>query len=260
MAQLIGEILFTGSMQNLSAYKMRGSDKIILRKKGGPSKKQIKHSPRFDLTRRNNREFGGRAQAAAHIKRILQPLLFLADYNITGPLNALLKPIQKMDTGSEWGKRNIMLTKHSRLLEGFTLNRRYLFDSIVRTPVSGMIHKEQAIVDIPALLPGINFIVPGNYAWYKFIAVTGLVPDLYYTEHGYFPKGERNYFPDLTYTDWLPVNTPAPTGKLIIKGIPKNKPKTCSIMLALGIAFGVMQKNNIEPVKYVGGAKVIGVV
>src|SRR5688572_10360908 len=98
MPKLIGELQFIGSLDNLSAYKMRGSDKIILRKKGGPSKKQIKHSPKFDLTRRNNKEFGGRVKAAAHIKRILYPMLFIADYNIIGPLNALLKPIQNMDT------------------------------------------------------------------------------------------------------------------------------------------------------------------
>lgn len=260
MPQLIGEILFTGTLDNLSAYKMRGSDKIILRKKGGPSKNQIKHSPRFDLTRRNNKEFSGRATAAAQIKRILHPMLFLADYNIIGPLNALLKPIQKMDTLSEWGKRNILLTKHPRLLEGFTLNRKYLFDSIVRTPVSGTIQKQQAIIDLPALLPGINFMVPGNYNWYQFIAVAGLIPDLYCTEYGYRPKSELDPFRDFTQSAWLPVNTPASAGKLIIQGLPERKPENCSIMMAVGIAFGTLQGSDIQPVKYVGGAKIIEMV
>jgi hypothetical protein len=259
MAQLIGNIQFTGSLQDISAYKMRGSDKIILRKKGGPTKKQIKDSPRFDLTRRNNKEFGGRAKAAQHIKHILHPLLFLADYNITGPLNALLQPIQKMDTSSEWGTRNILLTKNPRLLEGFTLNRRYYFESIVRTPVSCTIQKEEVIVDLPALLPEINFMVPGNYSWYQFIAVAGLVPDLYYTEDGYRPKGNGHYFPDYATSDWLPVNTPTPAGKLIVKGLPPQKPDTCSMLVALGIAFGTMQGQEIQPVKYIGAAKVIGV-
>ena len=263
MAQLTGNILFTGSIENLSAYKMRGSDKIILRKKGGPTKKQIKHSPNFDVTRRNNKEFGGRAKAATHIKRILYPLLFLADYNITGPLNALLQPIQQMDTHNEWGQRHILLTKNPRLLEGFTLNRRYFFESIVRTPVSCTIHKQQqqAIIDLPHLLPGINFIAPGNYPFYRFIAVMGLVPDLFYTEHGYFPKkGDRDYTFDYIETDWLPVNIPAPAVTLTIEGPQESKPKSCSNMVALGIAFGTMKGQEIEPVKYVGGAKVIGVV
>ena len=262
MAQLIGDLLFTGSLQNLSAYKMRGTDKIVLRKKGGPSKKQIKHSPHFDLTRRNNNEFGGRAKAALLIKRILHPLMFLADYNITGPLNALLQPIQKMDTENEWGKRHIMISKAPRLLEGFTLNRRYLLDSIVRTPVSCTIQKQQVIVDLPALLPEINFMVPGNYPFYQFTAVAGLLPDLFYTRDRYEPKNDRGYGgygPDsIVSTEWLPVNAPAAACKLMLKELPPKK-EGCSNMVALGIAFGTMQGQEIEPVKYVGGAKVIRV-
>ncbi|HEX6430359.1 MAG TPA: hypothetical protein VF008_21855 [Niastella sp.] len=260
MAQLDGMIQFTGSLQNLSAYKMRGSDKIILRKKGGPTKKQVKHSPNFEKTRRNNKEFGGRAQAAAIIKSNLHPLLFLADHNITGPLNALLKPIQAMDAESEWGRRNILLTKQPRLLEGFILNKRYLFDSIVRTPVTCSVQPERILIDIPALLPNINFIVPGNYSWYQFIAVAGQVPDMYYTEHGYMTKDRNTYGWEFNHTDWLPVNIPAPGGKLIIPGMPPDKPADCCIMVAIGISFGQMQGDTIEPVKYIGGAKVLMVV
>jgi hypothetical protein len=241
---------------------MRGTDKIVLRRKGGPSRKQVKHSPKFVNTRRNNMEFGGRAKAAQHIKHILHPLTFLADYNITGPLNALLRPIQKMDTQSEWGQRHILLSKEPRLLEGFTLNRRYLFETIVRTPVSYAIHeqKEEAIVDIPALLPGINFMVPGNYAWYQFIAVMGLVPDLFYARDIYLPKDrKRDYWTTIGETDWLPVNTTAPARKLELKGSSQGKPDACSNLVALGIAFGTIRNNNIEPVKYIGAAKILGV-
>jgi len=260
MPQLTGAVQFIGSLDNMSAYKMRGSDKIILRKKGGPSKKQIKHSPNFDLTRRNNREFGGRSKAAAQIKNLLFPLRFLADYNITGPINALLKPIQKMDTESEWGKRNVLISKNPRLLEGFTLNRKNLLESIVSNPFLWNIQKDQVIIEVPGLLPGINFTAPGDYPWYQFIAVAGLVPDLYYHEYGYRPKNDLVLFRDLTHTDWMPVHTPAPAGKMIITGLPEQKPENCSIMIAVGIAFGNMHRGEIEQVKYVGAGKVIGMV
>jgi len=264
MAQLIGEVLFTGSLENLSAYKMRGTDKIVLRRKGGPTRKQVKHSPKFVNTRQNNAEFGGRAKAAQHIKRILYPLMFLADYNITGPLNALLQPIQKLDTENQRGQRHIQLSKEPRLLEGFTLNRKYLLDSIVRTPVSYTIHeqKEEATVDIPALIPGINFMVPGNYAWYQFIAIMGQVPDLFFIRDSYQTKNKRgvgDFYTKIESTDWLPVNTPAPARKLELKGSPQRKPEACSNLVALGIAFGTIRNNNIEPVKYIGAAKILGV-
>jgi hypothetical protein len=257
MATLEGSILFTGSLNNLSAYKMRGSDKIIVRRKGGPSKKQVKHSPNFDLTRRNNKEFGGRAKAAACIKRCLHPFGFIADHNITAPLNALLCAIQKMDTTSGRGKRNILLTKQPRLLEGFSLNRRYLFETIIRTPVMCNLQNEQAIIDLPALVPGINFMSPGNYAFYRFIGAAGWVPDIYYNEHGY-RSGERQfYFPQINMTEWLPVTARTPAKTFAIPALPANKPADCSTLVALGIAFGQMQGDTIESVKYVGAAKVL---
>ncbi|WP_205509710.1 hypothetical protein [Longitalea arenae] len=258
MALLDGTIQITGSLQNLSFYKMRGTNKIVVRKKGGPSRKQVKHSSAFANTRRNNNEFGGRAKAVRHIKDILSPLLFLADYNITGPLNALLKPIQEMDHESDLGKRHILISKEPRLLEGFTLNRRYLFESIVRTPVSCRMQKEKGLVtiDIPALIPGINFIVPGNYNWYQFTAVAGPVPDLFFTGTRYRTEGDQWYGPEITNTGWLPVNDPAAASQLTVK--PDTAHGSCSTLVGLGIAFGTMQRNNIEPVKYVGAAKVIG--
>jgi hypothetical protein len=260
MAKLNGNIQFTGSLDNLSFYKMRGCDKIVVRKKGGPTRKQVKLSPQFELTRLNNKEFGGRAKAARLIKRGLHPLLFLADYNITGPLNALLKPIQKMDVSTERGKRSILLSKNPRLLEGFTLNRRHLLDSIIRTPVSYTIQGGQAVFNIPEVLPGINFMPPGNYPCYQFIAVATLVPDMYYKDdvYGYIPKSDL-YGAIAANTNWLPVNTDAAATQLIIKGLPASKPDDHSILLAAGIAFGTMQGADITPVKYVGGAKVIGV-
>ena len=105
---------------------------------------------------------------------------------------------------------------------------------------------------------GINFMVPDNYPWYQFTAVAGLIPDLYYHEHGYRPKDDQMLFRDLAHTDWLPVNVPAPAGKLIITGLPEQKPESCSIMIAVGIAFGTIQRGEIEQVKYVGAGKVIG--
>ena len=127
---------FTGSLHNISACKRGDMDTIIIRSKGGPSKRMINSQPSFDLTRRNNNEFGGRSTASRWIRRILYPLKPLSDYNISGPLNSTLKPIQQMDTVSEPGKRNIGLSKNPRLPEGFQLNRRNLFESVLSCATS----------------------------------------------------------------------------------------------------------------------------
>ncbi|AEV98981.1 hypothetical protein A4D02_10515 [Niastella koreensis] len=260
MAKLEGNIQITGSLDNLSFYKMRGSDKIIVRRKGGPSAEQVRKAPNFENTRRNNGEFGGRAAATALIKQVLNPLRFLADYNITGPLNALLKPIQHMDTDNDWGQRSIIISKNARLLQGFSLNRRYQLDTILRTPVLYSLKQQQVVIDIPELLPGLNFITPGNYSWYKFIATAGIIPDVYYRDDnwGYQPKGDFNYQPSVDHSAWFPTNAHAGATTLTIDGLPEVKPEDHSILIAIGIAFGTMQGTEIQPVKYVGAGKVIG--
>src|SRR3979490_2115183 len=103
MAKLEPGFGFLGGMSNVSAYKRKDMEGIILRRKGGPSKKKIKTHESFVVTRKNNEEFGGRSSASKWIRRTLLPLKPLSDYNIAGPINALLKPIQEMDSLSEFG-------------------------------------------------------------------------------------------------------------------------------------------------------------
>jgi len=47
MGKLESEFQFTGPVGNLSAYRMRGVDKIIIRKKGGASRNKIRNSLLF---------------------------------------------------------------------------------------------------------------------------------------------------------------------------------------------------------------------
>ena len=106
--QVVG---FTGSVGNLTAYKMRGVDGIVVRQKGGVSKERIQNDLNFHRTRENNAEFGGRSAASRSIMNALFPLKPLADYNIAGPLNALLRPIQVADPIGARGQRSVELSK-----------------------------------------------------------------------------------------------------------------------------------------------------
>ncbi|OQP44653.1 hypothetical protein A4H97_09820 [Niastella yeongjuensis] len=258
MATLISTLQITGTLDNLSYYKMRGSDKIIVRRKGGPSKNQVKNSDQFEQTRLNNKEFGGRSMTAKQIKSSMFPMRYLADHNIIGPLNALLKPIQELDTVSEKGEREVRITRYPKLLEGFQLNRRSMLESIVRTPVKYNIQNQQVIVEIPELIPGINFLPPDNYPFYQFIAITSMVPDVMYNEtlkKKYEPVGEP--YTAFTDTDWLPVNNRAAATQLIID-VPGEKRDGYTRLVTLGISVGTQIGTYIEPVKYVGAARIIG--
>jgi len=74
MANVDPDIKITGSMQNISFYKIRGSEQTYSRRKGGPTAEQIKNDPQFEVTRKNNKEFGGRSAAARAVANPLSKL------------------------------------------------------------------------------------------------------------------------------------------------------------------------------------------
>ena len=88
-----------GSLANVSIYKRQDSDKVIVRSKGGPTKKQIKTKPEFEKLRQNNSEWSGCAKMGRQIRISFRAMNRLEDYPVTGALNSICKQIQKMDTG-----------------------------------------------------------------------------------------------------------------------------------------------------------------
>ncbi len=135
-----------------------------------------------------NAEFGGRATATKFILAGINSLKPLAGYHIAGELNKLLRPLQLMDSTSLAGQRSVCLSKSPGLPEGFSLNKKNSFDSLIRNPVGYTLSRESLVgaVTIPALLPGINFFVPpGRFAYYSFVVITGVVPDLHFAADTY---------------------------------------------------------------------------
>jgi hypothetical protein len=265
MAHLVSQFQFVGKLGDLSAYKMRGSDKIIVRRKGGASKNKIKTSPVFINTRQINSEFGGRSVASGWIMRILEPVKPMADYNIAGPLNALLKPVQVIDDKIR-GKRGVLLSKNRRLLEGFPLNRGVTFESMVRTTLTWELSREtlSAKVNVPQLIRGINFHTP-QHSWYKIVTAMGIIPDIVYDEKsGYCPVNKSYDTRDMltkTETPWLAVMTGGEATTLELKCNVTPPDENFSVMLSVGIAFGkVISESEIAQVPHAGSAKVIGVV
>ena len=255
---------FTGSLHNISAYKRKDMDMIILRTKGGPSKRMIKSHPSFDVTRRNNKEFGGRSTASKWIMRVLYPLKPLSDFNISGPLNSTLKPIQQMDSLSELGKRNIVLSKNPRLLEGFQLNRRNLFESVLRNPLSFTLSRDEmkANVEIPGLIPGNNFFPVDQYPVYRWQAVLGVIPDLFFDakKKGYQPnKNFERLYPSHFETEWCAVKTGAASRiiELSLRDAMIPAGGSFSLMLAAGISFGTIRSGGAEQVSYAGSGKIL---
>lgn len=205
MAILKNGLQFTGGISGLSAYTMKGSDKIILRTKGGPTKAQIKKSPNHSNTRLYISEFGGASKAASFIRHAIFPVRHLNDYRYGATLTSLCKHIQRLDKVNVLGERSIAISQHRYLLEGFHLNKQYTLDHVIRHPLTYAIQRNTgtATIHIPQLQPRINLHIPWQQTHYRFIISLGIVSDCTYTaDRGYNSPGslpglatERIYSP-----------------------------------------------------------------
>jgi hypothetical protein len=263
MAKLTGPIKFTGKLDGISAHKRIGSEGIILRPRYGPSKKDIDTKPSYANTKRENYEFGGRSTAAKWIHDGYLALKPVSDgYNLSR-LNALLKPIQDMDTQSKYGKRSVALSYWRELLEGFQLSKWYSFESVLRSPIDCSLSREQlmATVLVPSLLPSVNFVPPTEHAFFRVVATLNIVPDLYFNEIKYRPGGNYDAFrPEVVKTEWMAVESG--TEAIILKlQMPEAPPdEEFSLVLTLGIEMGTAKsKVLIQGVKYAGCGKILTV-
>lgn len=269
MARMKQAFDVTGTIGKISIYKVRGSDEPVVRTKGGPTKRMVKTRKSFATTRKNNSEFGGRARMTKQVMEALRPMKYLGDYNLAGPLNSLFIPIQALDTVSEHGQRNIELSKNPGLLNGFNLNRRTPFTTIITNSPEYTLSKESlnATITIPELIPGINFFPQNTFSWYKFIAILGIVEDLFYKDRGYGNKAGNQHvtcYSEVEASDWFNIipNSPAieltcdfnESRQSLQKIIGRN---SYSCLLGIGIAFGAMDRGQVEMVKYVGGGKIL---
>src|SRR5688500_2765930 len=265
MAQLESEFQYSGRLGNVTAYRMRGVDKSVVRKKGGATKERIRTESAFARTRENNTEFGGRAQGVRRVRRALHPLTFLGDYNFTGFINRILTYMQLNDPINNRGKRSILFSQYGTLLEGFSLNRYTTLESLIRTPFTYGFSRETltAKVNIPQLLPGINFVPPKKHPLFQVVAVLGVVPDLFFTEEGYLPSSEEyptNGTRVEASTPWMPAMNEFPGTTLEAK-LPSAPPDhACAFVLSIGIRFGVPDGQGVTQTEHAGCARIFSVI
>jgi hypothetical protein len=243
---------------------MRGHDKLVIRSKGGASKSRIKNHRNFEATRNLNREWILVTRTAKDIRLGLSAIRRLADYNISGPLNALVKKIQTADTINEKGKRSILFSRYPDFLTSFQLNRQTLFDSIVRQPLEVSIDKNSAIatMTVPPLQPTVHFFPNPRYAYYSLVLDMAAASDQIWNEETMSYKPATPVLPKFKKftTAWVPISStqPAATYQIApyIKGF-STRPDMILIVGA-GIQYGMPSPDgSIQPVPYAGAARIL---
>jgi hypothetical protein len=256
---------FTGSVSNISAYTLRGSDKIIVRSKGGASKKHIQTKPSFEPTRNLNREWKVVTKAAMRIRHGLTALRPLADYNISGPLNAIVKTIQTTDTVNPKGKRSILFSHYPDFISSFNYNRQTYFDSIVRHPLllEADRKKTSARITTPGLQPAINFFPHPHYAYCRFVLAMTAVNDYVFDERSGQYRALLGKPPEYRpiYSDWVPSNMPQPAADYELLPVSEfTVGPDMVLIIGAGIQYGkIGLDGSIGPAPHVGAARIMGV-
>lgn len=258
----------TGSLGKLSMYTMQGHDEVIIRTKGGPTKRQIKTKPEFEKLRRNNSEWAGCTKMGSQIRESIYPMKRLEDYPITGTLNAICKHIQKQDTESETGKRSIRLSEHKNMINGLSFSRKQVLESVLRVPVTTSLDREAGVatIEIPAINTDLYLYNFRGLPSFRIVACLGGVCDMTYSE------AEKRYARSeyllvdkergVYQGDWMPATGTQP-GVTIQLNYPRNVMPIAddvTMLVCLGVEFGKNgYGNTTEPVKYAGTGKIVRV-
>jgi hypothetical protein len=262
MATLEEGIAFTGSLGQLTAYRIKGSDKIILRKKGGPKKKQVLTSKAFARTRENMNEFYGVGLAVRALRAPLIHVKDLSEHNFTSTLTKICKKIQLLTPVGERGQRSILLSQHSYMLAGFRLHKKHPFLSIVTGPVGCIFNREAktAVVQLPRLIKGINLHLPWKQPFYRFRISLGLVPDVIY-ENGKYNDHIDEWAKTNQDTTWHLATEPFQSQAVKLRlNTPEDIKDSQTLLLAIGIEMGAPTPSGvIEEVKYTGAACILTV-
>jgi hypothetical protein len=265
MPFLEGPFAFTGKLDMFSAYRMRGVDKIVVRRKGGPSAEKVKTSPSFKNTRHTMSEFGGCSRHGSYVRMAMLQIRHLSDYNFGSDINSIMRRVQLRDSTGEWGRRSITLSEHTRLLEGFsTMRKAPSFDSIVRTPVYYTIDRanRSARIEIPELMRDINYFPQNNHAMFRLTVTLGIVPDVAFDipAKEYLPPTwyDRAYYSKSISTMWSPSleGMESTILELATDALPPDDRWT--LMLSIGIEYGAFREyGEIKAVARVGAAKIL---
>jgi hypothetical protein len=264
MGKLNGPFGFTGSFGDFVAYRISGSDKIIVRRKGKVSKHKRKTSPAFARVRQNQKEFGGRGAATGWIKAALKGQTALSNFACAPALHNLIKYLQELDSSRPLGERSILFSKNPEVLDGFDLTQTKPLRAVIPNVLECSVSKQSmsASVNIPALLPGTNFFPKQSEAVYQIVATLGIVPDLHLKSKSYgAPKGySKDGWVVATETNWYDVKKKSRAMSLTLT-LPYQPPDTSfALLLSIGIRYGLMAGTNVYASNAGGSAMILKVV
>jgi hypothetical protein len=171
----------------------------------------------------------------------------------------VVKTIQYRDTASPRGQRNICFSQAPELLPGFALNTRFTLEQVVASPLKFELDTPalSAMVSVPALLPGVNLLLPGYASLFSIIACLGVVPDVTYTPKGYSPQDFDMLWPAEAFTPWF-ITGEGCGPQVMHLQLPPLLPVTGTLVLTAGLRMGKHgAAGEVFQHKYAGAGRIL---
>ena len=266
MAISKGILKMSGSFGTATCYFLPGSDKMIVRAKGGPSARRLKVGPEFEMVRKHQKEWKACVMFSQSLKSAMNGVYSLADYNVSPVWNGLGKNIIKADTEHLIGERNLIVSAYKSELQGFNLNRNYMLNALLG--VQPVLELDTQKLYGSAIFPAFNtlreLLNVRKLPYFRLKISLGIISDIYFRPNQrynlYMYEHESiNGLCVSASSDWLLTNDNLPEQQLEVQFPEKYTEKdltNITYLLCMGLEFGnVGFGGKIEPVKYAGAGR-----
>ena len=270
MAIIKGAIQMTGGIRGVSFYTLAGSDKVIMRTKGGPKARRMKVGKEFEKLRQHQSEWSACVKFSQGIRYALGETYRLADYNVSPVWNGMGKNLMKLDNEHIISERNLKLSAYRQVLENFSLNRKYPFNTVFRVLPRYELSEDRlkATVLMPRINTQMDLVNIQKLPYFRLIISLGIVSDITYRPDEqtdrYFPElGYSNGQSESTLTEWYSANDIIPEQSLMVELLSsdiEHMSTDTTVLLGIGIEFGnVGFLGQVSEVKRAGCAKILAV-
>jgi hypothetical protein len=268
MAIVKGVIQATGSIKGVSFYTRNGSDKVIMRAKGGASKSRITKGAEFVKLRKHQQEWGGCVQFARAVKNAVGDITRLSDFNLSPVWTGLGKNLMTLDTNAAIGERSLRLSAYRQALEGYELNRRNPFNTVLRTTPAFTVDKEllRAVVSFQRINTTMSLNNFRQLPYFRILVTLGCVSDLRHNAQNLFynyeaASEELHGLYAIDTGAWLSTDDLIAEKTILLQLseelLPTDKSEV-TLLLNVGVEFGKVGIGGaIVPVKYAGSGRIL---
>jgi hypothetical protein len=270
MAIVRGALQITGSIKGVTFYTRVGSDKVIMRTKGGPSKQRMAKGAEFEKVRQHQQEWAACVIFARAVREAVGENYRLCDFNLSPVWTGIGKNLMKMDQVNKQGERQLYLSSYRQALEGFSFNRNYPLNSVLRVLPVCNIRREtlEATVTFPRINTATDILNVQRLPYFRLIVCLGTVSDIVYNPQNLF----YNFEPVVEVmqgvyinhvTDWFSADNMLKEQTITLQmneELREFVTENVCVLLSIGIEFGkVGFGGEITEVKHAGSAKIVAV-